>query len=148
MKNTIKRFLKNISPSFQKQQKLLHRAYCYQQDKEYDKAIDLYQSLIDQGCVQAEHNLGYMYLSGQGVPKNTNEALKYFESAATKGNSGAQLNSAILYASGNEMDINLEKSYKWASLAAEQGVKEAEDLLWALKDYSQSLSKAGISSEA
>lgn len=41
--------------------------------------------LAEQGNATAQHNLGYMYDFGEGVPKNDAEAVKWYRLAAEQG---------------------------------------------------------------
>jgi len=49
------------------------------------KAAKWYQSAAEQGNVQAQGNLGLMYLMGQGVPEDFVEAYAWFAVAAARG---------------------------------------------------------------
>jgi TPR repeat protein len=51
----------------------------------YDEAVKYYKLSADQGCVNAQYNLGYMYYNGKGVAQNYDEAAKYYKQAADQG---------------------------------------------------------------
>src|SRR5215472_18681799 len=45
---------------------------------DYATALQLFRPLADQGMARAQTILGVMYATGQGVPKNDNEAMKWY----------------------------------------------------------------------
>ena len=49
----------------------------------------------EQGDAAAQNELGVMYYSGTGVPKNSTEAVKWFRKAARQGNAAAQFNLGV-----------------------------------------------------
>ena len=54
----------------------------------------------DQGDVQAQLNLGFSYLVGQGVKQDYAEALKWYRKAAEQGYPAAQFNLGVMYYKG------------------------------------------------
>ncbi len=55
---------------------------------------------VAQGNSAAQNGLGYMYLHGQGTPKDEREALRYLKKAADQGNAEAQFNLGTMYFAG------------------------------------------------
>jgi uncharacterized protein len=51
-----------------------------------------YRKAAEQGCAEAQNNLGLMYLLGRGVPQDDTTAAKWFRKAAEQGYSSAQNN--------------------------------------------------------
>ena len=43
--------------------------------------LDSLKAAAEQGDVEAQFNLGYMYSSGEGVPQNDTEAMRWFRMA-------------------------------------------------------------------
>jgi TPR repeat protein len=93
------------------------------------QAVELYKEAASAGVVTAQFNLGYLYLSGDGVPKNGLLAEALFRKAADKGFVMAMVNLAQMYRSGYDQvpkDVALAK--KWLELAAPHDLN-AKDLL-------------------
>ena len=57
---------------------------------DYEGAMKWYQKAAAQGDVQAEYNIGAMYLEGQGVERDVAKAREWFERAAAHGDEDAQ----------------------------------------------------------
>jgi len=53
-----------------------------QYSKDYVKAAQLYRQGANRGHAASQHELGMMYLLGQGVPQDFVEAYKWFNLAA------------------------------------------------------------------
>ena len=67
---------------------------------DFTVALREWKPLAEQGNADAQHNLGQMYRSGQGVVKNHKEASKWFSKAAEKGHASAQYYFGVMYAGG------------------------------------------------
>jgi len=61
-------------------------------NKDYKKAMELYQKAADQGYAVAQLNLGFMYMMGNGVKKDRIKAYQLWTKAAKQGNTKAQGN--------------------------------------------------------
>ena len=66
----------------------------------YTEAVRLYQLAADQGNVDAQSNLGYLYYDGRGVEQSYAEAARFFKLAADQGDGYAQYYLALLYENG------------------------------------------------
>ena len=75
--------------------------------------------------VEAQYNLGGLYLEGDGVPPNSQRAIELFQMAAQKGDVNSQYNLGIIYGQGHGVSVDLGKAKKWFELAAQNGDKEA-----------------------
>ena len=62
-------------------------------------ALRLIRPLADQGNAEAQYNLEIMYVTGQGVPKNGEEAAKLFRLAADQEHAPAQYNLGVMHGS-------------------------------------------------
>ena len=81
----------------------------------------------ESGNTEAQIKLGYMYLDGQGVPKNYAEAMKWAKRAAEKGVAKAQHMLGGIYSIGGPgVPINYVEAMKWYKKAADQGDTEAQ----------------------
>jgi len=71
-----------------KYQKGLH----YYKEKNYQKALPLFEEAAKQGYAPAEFKVGYMYEEGLGVPQDYNKALYWYKKAAEQGDAAAKAN--------------------------------------------------------
>jgi len=78
-----------------------------------------------------QFNLGLMYASGQGVPRDEGEAGRWMRKAAGQGDAGAQFNlgtrshrASVGRPPGDGVEAKIE-AYKWFFLAAAQGYKDS-----------------------
>ena len=89
--------------------------------REYQKALDLWLTLAEQGDVTSQMNVGEMYAKGLGVTRDTPEALKWFNKAAAQGSAAAEFNLGEIYGFGHGIPVDHELSIKWYRKAAQQG---------------------------
>jgi TPR repeat protein len=75
--------------------------------------FDETKALAEQGHAAAQHNLGVMYTTGEGVPENDTEAVKWYRKAAEQGNVSAQNNLGAMYAQGDGVPENDAEAVKW-----------------------------------
>ena len=85
---------------------------------DYATALRLWRPLAEQGNAGAQHILGLMYDSGQGVPQDLAEAVKWYRLAAEQGYGSAQLNLATMYARGDGVPPDYVQAHMWFNLAA------------------------------
>ena len=83
--------------------------------------MNWYRKAADQGYADAQHNLGVMYLNGDGVPKDSAEAVKWFRKAAEQGLADSQYNLGGLYANGNGVPRDEIEGLAWFNIAAASG---------------------------
>ena len=94
---------------------------------DYATALRVWRPLAEHGHVKAQHNIGSMYLRGEGVPKDYAEAERWTRKAAEQGRAIAQYNLGWMYLNGLGVPRDYAKAAKWYRMAAEQ--KEAEALI-------------------
>lgn len=96
--------------------------------KLWERALDIHP--IPRGWdvwhVDVEFLLGDMYLNGDGVKQNYDEALRYLRRAANAGNAIAQNNLAYMYANGKGVERDYEKAFEWGMKSAMQGNAQAQ----------------------
>ena len=80
----------------------------------------------EQGLAQAQHNLGVMYVNGEGVPQNSAEAARWSRMAAEQGLAQAQFNLGLMYAKGDGVPKDHAEAVRWYRMAAEQGDAKAQ----------------------
>ena len=96
---------------------------------DYNTAVREWKPLAEQGNVEAQYNLGFLYYNGQGLTQNNAEALKWYRLAAEQAHGDAQLNLGAMYRNGQGVPEDFVKAAKWYRLAAEQGNAIAQDNL-------------------
>ena len=85
---------------------------------DYTTALRLYRPLANQGSAAAQHNLGFMYAHGQGVPQDYAEAVMWYRKAAEQGVAAAQLNLGVRYDNGRGVPQDYVQAHMWFNLAA------------------------------
>lgn len=87
--------------------------------------------LAEQGDVDAQCEVGWMYAHGTGVCRNDREAVRWYGMAAEQGDADAQRNLGGMYAEGLGVDRDDREAVYWYRKAAEQKHADAEcDLGW------------------
>ena len=77
---------------------------------DYATALREWKPLAEQGNADAQYNLGVMYHTGDGVPKNYKTAMKWYRLAVRKeipfaqSNLGAMYENCLLYTSPSPRD--------------------------------------------
>jgi len=109
----------------------------YLRMEDYPKAFEILHRLDEQGDTWAQARLGWCYLHGQGVDRNSVNSIKgveWLRKAAEKGNMMSQVFLGDCYAFGEGVKKNLDEALKWKLKAKEQGyshdeIGSMEDLL-------------------
>lgn len=99
------------------------RAY---QTKDFSTAFKEATPLADQGNAEAQFLLGKMYLKGDGVLADHEQAIKWFKASAVQGNAEAQFFLGSMYLLPQE---NVAEGVRFLRLSAEQGNQDAQFLL-------------------
>ncbi len=103
---------------------MLKKAHEYYNQQNYEKAMELYKKLSDEGDPDAMTSLGFMYQNGQGVEKNNVLAFKLYEKATQQEQPYALFNLALLYANGQGgVDENQFKAFDYFQHSAIAGVE-------------------------
>jgi hypothetical protein len=85
--------------------------------------------LAEQGNAQAQYRLGNVYLYGQGVPKDNDEALRWYRKAADQGNAAAEYGVGYMYFHGLSAPQDYAEAARWCRKAADQGYVKAQSIL-------------------
>lgn len=93
---------------------------------DYATALRVWRPLAEHGHIKAQHNIGTMYLKGEGVPKDYNKAEKWTRKSAEQGRAIAQYNLGWMYYYGLGMPRDYGMAAKWYRTAAEQNHAEAQ----------------------
>ena len=91
--------------------------------------FDAIKKAAEQGNVDAQYNLGFMYDNGEGVPEDDTEAVRWFRQAAEQGNVDAQYNLGFMYVKGEGVPEDDAEAVRWFRQAAEQGHAAAQGML-------------------
>ncbi len=81
------------------------------------------------GDADAQYRLGYMYGTGQGVPKDDGKAVGWYRKAAGQGHARAQYNLGVAYANGTGVIRNKETAAEWFFEAGQSFVREGKRAL-------------------
>jgi len=92
------------------------RAY---QQKDYATAFKELMPLAEQGNPDAQLILGKMYLKGQGVLKDPDQAIHWFKASAVQGNADAQLFLGSMYLLPHK---DIVQGLRWLWLAAKDNL--------------------------
>jgi len=93
---------------------------------DYATALKEVKPLAEQGNPAAQLFLAKMYLKGQGVPKDPEQANKWFRQAAVQGNAESQFFLGAWYLLPHR---DIGEGLKWIRLSAQQGNQDAQLLL-------------------
>jgi hypothetical protein len=85
------------------------------------RALGIYIMLAQEGNAKAEYNLGQMYISGDGVPQDVEEAQNWYRRSAEHGYSDAQHMLGSLHFRRIAALSSQEEAVEWYRKAAEQG---------------------------
>ena len=97
---------------------------------DYPKALVEFQALADQGNMDGQYFLGFMYHNGFGVKANQAEAIKWFQKAADQGDPRSQYYVGIIYATGKGVAKDLPKAALWLTLSATNSKTTYRDSLY------------------
>jgi len=105
----------------------------------YQKALEKFKSLAEQGDARGQYNLGVKYDEGEGVPQDYKEAVKWYRMAAEQGYAEAQLHLAHLYRVGHRVPKDYAEAAKWYRKLAEQGHAAAQYFLGDIYEYGRGI---------
>lgn len=99
------------------------RAY---KQKDYATALKESKPLAEQGNAEAQLLLGRMFLMGQGVSRDPDQATKWLRASADQGNAEAEFFMGTYYLLPRR---DISQGMRWLRLSAEQGNQDAQLLL-------------------
>jgi len=112
--------------------------------KHHALAARWFQKAAEQGCVEAQYNLGNMHDQEQGVKQDDAEAVRLYHKAAEQGCVEAQFNLGVSYANGQGVKQNYALASRWYRKAAERGLQESKDALSNLPPCPQVCANCGV----
>lgn len=92
---------------------------------DYNKAMNIWMSLAEDGHLQSQFNIAYMYEFGIEVKPDYSKAVEWYRKAADNGYARAQNFLGWMYETGKGVQRNRETALKWLKKAADQGSKDA-----------------------
>jgi TPR repeat protein len=98
------------------------------QQGDQERAIAIWTDLAEQGDVESQVTLGFLYDTAQGVPGDLERAHHWYQRAAEQGNVIAEVNLAQMYELGDGVKQDIEKARLYYSLAAERG--DSQSIKW------------------
>ncbi|HTW54522.1 MAG TPA: tetratricopeptide repeat protein [Stellaceae bacterium] len=98
---------------------------------DYASALKILRPLAEHGDAKAQFRLGFMYDSGQGVPRDQAEAAKWYRKAGDQGVMLAQDRLGVMYLAGQGVAQDFAESTAWFRKASDQGDDNAQ---WQLGD--------------
>lgn len=90
-------------------------------EKIFSEATPLIKEAAAGHHPDAQHNLGLMYINGDGVEKNYAEAYKWFYRAAAAGHARAQYDLGAMYRNGEGVQKNIDAAKTLYTLSANNG---------------------------
>ncbi|MBX3329668.1 MAG: SEL1-like repeat protein [Nitrospira sp.] len=94
--------------------------------KDFAGAAKIFQKLADQGNPNAQLQIGYQYLYGEGVRQDSDAAVHWYRKSADQGNSVAQANLGKMYEDAIGVREDWAEAARWYLKSAEQGYAEGQ----------------------
>jgi serine/threonine protein kinase/TPR repeat protein len=91
----------------------------------FDQSVRLFSQAKELGFLDAQGNLGVLYIYGQGVPKDEMKAVAIFRDGAEKGNALCMYFYAMCFDGGVGIDRDRESARSWYVRAAQGGNRTA-----------------------
>ncbi len=101
----------------------LGRAYEF--NHKPNEAAKAYRKAVEAGSTTAMVGLGYLYISGAGVPRNQGEARRLFERAAAAGDPTGMSDLGSIYGGGVGVPVDFAKARSWFEKAVATNSREA-----------------------
>ncbi len=97
--------------------------------KKYDEAINTINNLVEKGNKDAYAYLGYCYMRGYGIEKNTNKGIEWYKKSSDAGNATGKMFLGISYYEGYGVECNKELGKKLLYESAKQGNEKAKEYI-------------------
>jgi TPR repeat protein len=104
---------------------------------DYAKALAEFRTLADQGNMEGQYFLGFMYHNGFGIKRDQAEAIKWFQKAAQQGDARAQYYVGIMYGAGHGAAKDLKLADMWLTLSASNPKSSYRDSLYTREEISK-----------
>jgi len=113
----------------------------YQKSGKNEDAVIWYRKAAEKGNAIAQNNLGTLYFSGLGVPKDDTQAAVWYRKAADQGVAGAQSILGFMFENGRGVPKDDVQAVAWYRKAAEQGDANAQSNLAAMYGNGRGVAK-------
>lgn len=94
-----------------------------------ERAFELYTQAAELGHSDAQNNLGIMYLEGEVVEVDYEQANEWFKKSASQGNTYGQYNFAYSYYYGRGVNIDYEEAFNLFKASATKGHSHSQNFL-------------------
>ena len=91
----------------------------------YKQAMKIWHKLAENGHLQAQFNIAYMYEFGIELKPDYKKAIEWYQKAANNGYARAQNFLGWMYETGKGVERNRDTALIWLKKAANQGSKDA-----------------------
>jgi hypothetical protein len=113
-------------------------------NKDYAGAARSWRPLADQGLAIAQVQLAYLYVNGEGVPKNPGEAVSWFRKAADQGEAAGFHGLGRMYLNGLGVKQDFAEAKKWLDQAiAAYPASDSAQRDQATKERDQAVARMG-----
>ncbi|KAJ8661312.1 hypothetical protein O0I10_003062 [Lichtheimia ornata] len=96
-------------------------------EENQEKAFKYFQKAAMRGMPEAQYNVGFRFLKGHGVQRNTYNAAEFLRMAAMQGFQLAQINLGAMYMQGDGVKKDMDEARHWLEKAAALGGKMGQD---------------------
>ena len=101
-------------------------AVVYERQQDFHSAMRWYRKAAEKGEAESMHNIGTLYMNGQGVAADYATGLSWLRKAAEAGSSGAMLNLGVTYSRGQGVAIDRNEALRWLRKAKDAGHPAAQ----------------------
>lgn len=116
----------SLQPEPESSKQLFQEGCAAYEEKDYAKALPLFEKAAEQGLINAQFLYGAMHYNGEGTETDYAKALIWFEKAAEHGDANAAFRCGKIYCSDESIKTDYKKALMWFERAAEQGHAEAQ----------------------
>ena len=109
-------------------QDTLEQATQYYDNKEYDKAVPMFQRLAQGGDMKVQFVLGYCYDEGQGVAQDYTQAVYWYRKSAEQGYAVAQNNLGYCYKSGHGVSKDMVERFRLQTTIQKKAALRTDEL--------------------
>lgn len=96
------------------------------QERGVESDVARYIKEAQEGRIEAQFSLGYIFMTGLGVERDVIGAIQWYDRAAHEGHARAQFNLGVIYDAGDGIERDVAKALYWYREAAQLGVAEAQ----------------------
>jgi TPR repeat protein len=108
----------------------------------YSRALATWGPLAAAGDPRAQEGIGFMYYTGRGVARDSQQAATYFYRAANQGEPTSQLLLAMMHFRSDGVPKSAPLALMWAELAMESGQPEAYEVSGRIRESATEAERA------